>query len=91
VPAAETFSITLPVEMMTIIRAKVATGGYASSSEVVREAMRGWIERERHFATLEAAIDRGISEADAGLGMTTAQARGALLDGMRTADHQRTP
>jgi len=82
----EKLSITLPAEMVKIIRAKVATGGYASSSEVVREAMGGWIERERHFATLEAAIDRGIADSEAGRGMTSAEVRRALLGGTETAD-----
>jgi antitoxin ParD1/3/4 len=90
VPAAETLSITLPVEMVKIIRARVEAGGYADSSELIREAMGGWIERERHFATLEAAIDRGIAEADAGLGLTSDEVRRALLEGIGTTDNQRT-
>ena len=65
-PNAEKLSITLPAEMVRVIRAKVEGGGYSSNSEVIREAMRGWLERERHFATLDAAIGRGIADADAG-------------------------
>ena len=63
---AEKLSITLPAEMVRVIRAKVEAGAYASNSEVIREAMRGWLERERHFTTLEAAIDRGIASIEAG-------------------------
>jgi antitoxin ParD1/3/4 len=88
VPAAETLSITLPADMVEIIRAKVDAGGYASSSEVVREAIGRWIERERHLATLEAAIDRGIAGIDRGGGMSSAEVRAMLLSGMDEDGHQ---
>ncbi|MBL8413218.1 MAG: type II toxin-antitoxin system ParD family antitoxin [Propionivibrio sp.] len=39
---AETISITLPPEMVAIVRSAVATGEYASSSEVIRDALRDW-------------------------------------------------
>jgi antitoxin ParD1/3/4 len=89
--AAEKLSITLPAEMVRVIRARVASGGYGSNSEVIREAMRGWLERERHFATLEAAIDKGIAGIEAGHGMTSAQVRRSLLEGMGVKDDQPTP
>ena len=82
--AAEKLSITLPAEMVRVIRAKVEGGAYASNSEVIREAMRGWLERERHFTTLEAAIDRGIASIEAGRGMTTEDVRRSLLEGLKT-------
>jgi antitoxin ParD1/3/4 len=63
---AEKLSITLPPEMVRIIRAKVGTGVYSSNSEVIREALRGWMDREQRLATLDAAIARGIADADAG-------------------------
>jgi antitoxin ParD1/3/4 len=39
---AEKISIALPPEMVQIVRAAVATGEYASSSEVIRDALRDW-------------------------------------------------
>ncbi|MDO7840872.1 type II toxin-antitoxin system ParD family antitoxin [Sphingomonas immobilis] len=78
--AAEKLSITLPAEMVRVIRAKVESGGYGSNSEVIREAMRGWMERERHFATLEAAVERGIADAEAGRVYTSEEVRGWLLE-----------
>ena len=39
---AEKISIALPSEMVSIIRGAVATGEYASSSEVIRDALRDW-------------------------------------------------
>ena len=81
-PTAEKLSITLPADIVRTIRAKVQGGAYDSNSDVVREAMRGWMERERHFATLEAAIDRGIASIEAGHGKTTEEVRLSLLAGL---------
>ncbi len=79
-PTAEKLSITLPAEMVRVIRAKVEGGGYSSNSEVIREAMRGWLERERHFTTLNAAIERGMTDADSGRVADSDQVRKSLLD-----------
>jgi antitoxin ParD1/3/4 len=38
-------SIALPPEMVAIIRSAVETGEYASSSEVVRDALRDWTHK----------------------------------------------
>jgi len=39
---AEKISIALPAEMVYLVRGAVATGEYASSSEVIRDALRDW-------------------------------------------------
>jgi putative addiction module CopG family antidote len=39
-------SITLPVEMADSVRAKVASGDYASESEVIREGLRALEARD---------------------------------------------
>lgn len=65
-PNAEKLSITLPAEMVRLIREKVDRGAYASNSEVIREAMRGWMERETRLAALDAAISNGVADAQAG-------------------------
>ncbi|CAH1385421.1 ribbon-helix-helix domain-containing protein [Candidatus Nitrotoga sp. M5] len=39
---AKKISIALPPEMVYIVRSAVATGEYASSSEVIRDALRDW-------------------------------------------------
>jgi antitoxin ParD1/3/4 len=43
---AEKLSITLPADMARMVRDKVEGGFYASNSEVIREALRIWQERE---------------------------------------------
>lgn len=40
--SAEKISIALPPEMVHLVRGAVATGEYASSSEVIRDALRDW-------------------------------------------------
>ena len=42
---AEKISIALPSEMVAVVRSAVATGEYASSSEVVRDALRDWTHK----------------------------------------------
>ena len=43
--SAEKISIALPAEMVAMVRGAVATGEYASSSEVVRDALRDWTRK----------------------------------------------
>jgi antitoxin ParD1/3/4 len=64
--AAEKLSITLPAEMVRVIREKVSAGVYGSNSEIIREALRGWMERERRLGMLDAAIAQGIADAETG-------------------------
>lgn len=40
------FSITLPIEMASIVEAKISSGAYASVSEVMRDGMRALMERD---------------------------------------------
>jgi antitoxin ParD1/3/4 len=45
--STQQFSVTLPNEMAALVRAKVASGEYASESEVIREGLRALNARER--------------------------------------------
>jgi antitoxin ParD1/3/4 len=54
-PSIEKISIALPPEMVSLVRRAVETGEYASSSEVIREALRDW----SHKRTLR---QQGIEE-----------------------------
>lgn len=45
--STQQFSITLPNEMAELVRAKVATGEYATESEVIREGLRALLAQDR--------------------------------------------
>ena len=69
-------SITLPVEMVDAVRAKVASGDYASESEVIREGLRAleardeaverWLRTEvvASYEAFRANPESGISAQD---------------------------
>jgi antitoxin ParD1/3/4 len=64
--ALERLTITLPADMAGVVKRAVNQGDYASSSEVIREALRDWkLKRELHLgqlAELKADIDRGLAD-----------------------------
>ncbi len=66
----ERITITLPAEMAAIVKGAVEEGDYASSSEVVREALRDWKMKRtiqlQELASLKADIDRGLADVAAG-------------------------
>ena len=75
----ERLTITLPSEMAGLVKGAVDEGDYASSSEVIREALRDWkLKRELRLgqlAELKADIDRGLAD--------VAEGRLAKLDAKR--------
>jgi antitoxin ParD1/3/4 len=66
----ERLTITLPSEMAAAIKSAVAGGDYASTSEVVREAVRDWklkrALRLQELEALKADINRGLADVAAG-------------------------
>lgn len=44
--STQQMSITLPLEMANLVKHRVASGDYASESEVIREGLRALQERE---------------------------------------------
>lgn len=60
----ERLSITLPVEMARMIRERVEAGRYASNSEVIRDAMRVWQEKEQLHVERLASIRARIEDAE---------------------------
>ena len=62
----ERLTITLPAEMAAFVRGAVDEGSYASSSEVIREALRDWKTKRalqlQELSALKADIDRGLTE-----------------------------
>ena len=61
-------SAELGETLETFVTRIVASGRFNSKSEVLREGVRLVQEREARLAALDAAITRGLAEADAGLG-----------------------
>lgn len=64
----EKISVALTPEMVATLREAVAEGAYASSSEIVREALRAWQEqrheREIRIAHLKARIDQAARNSE---------------------------
>lgn len=66
--SVERVTITVPAEMAQILRDTVAGGEYASTSEVVREALRDWSRardaERRDLEALRNAIQAGIDSGE---------------------------
>ena len=64
----ERMTVTMPAEMAATLRQTVAGGEYASTSEVVREALRAWVrsrdQDQRDLQTLRQAIREGDESGD---------------------------
>lgn len=62
----ERLTITLPSDMAAAVKNAVKGGDYASTSEVVREALRDWKTKRalqlQELAALKADIDRGLAD-----------------------------
>ena len=68
--AIERQTVTRPQEMASVVREAVAAGDYASSSEVIRAALRDWKTKRalqlEELAALKADIDKGLADVAAG-------------------------
>ena len=66
----ERLTITMPPELAAVVKQAVETGDYASTSEVVRAALRDWkLKRTlqlEELAALKAEIDKGLADVAAG-------------------------
>jgi len=62
----ERMTITLPADMAAVVKSAVKGGDYASTSEVVREALRDWKTKRalqlQELAALKAEIDKGLAD-----------------------------
>ena len=66
----ERLTITLPTDMAAIIKGAVAQGDYASTSEVIREAVRDWKMKRalqlQELSALKTDIDKGLADVATG-------------------------
>lgn len=69
-PEIERMTITMPADMAAVIKSAVENGDYASTSEVVREALRDWKRKrgtqQQELESLKADIERGLQDIAAG-------------------------
>ena len=69
-PTIERLTVTMPAELAALVKAAVKDGDYASTSEVIREALRDWkVKRSLKIGELEALradIDKGMADLSAG-------------------------
>jgi antitoxin ParD1/3/4 len=83
--AIERLTITLPSDMAGLVKGAVDEGDYASTSEVIRDALRDWkLKRElrlHKLAELKAEIEIGMADYRAG--------RVVEFDAERIAEHGR--
>ncbi len=63
-------TITLPDDLAALVKRAVEAGEYASTSELIREALRDWQvkaeERRRRLPALRRDIDEGMADVVAG-------------------------
>lgn len=80
----EKISISLTGELADVVRAAVNTGGYASSSEVIRDALRDFAEKQERkaakLAELRALIQEGL---DSGVSPHRRTAEEIIAEGRR--------
>jgi antitoxin ParD1/3/4 len=66
----ERLTIILPSDMAAVVKGAVKGGDYASTSEVVREALRDWKMKRalqlQELTALKADIDKGFADLAAG-------------------------
>ena len=66
----ERITITLTAEMAEAVRMAVQAGEYASSSEIIREALRDWRHKralqEQELQELRTKVQQGLSDIEQG-------------------------
>jgi antitoxin ParD1/3/4 len=63
---AMTMSVDLGERLESFVKEMVDSGRYNSKSEVLREGLRLVQDREARLKAFDAAIERGLADADAG-------------------------
>ncbi|MDN5848212.1 MAG: type II toxin-antitoxin system ParD family antitoxin [Nitrococcus sp.] len=85
--STQQFSITLPNEMADVVKAKVASGEYATESEVIRDGLRTLLARDR---AVEAWLREEVVpaaqalKADSGRALSPGQVREQLASRRRS-------
>lgn len=86
--STQQLSITLPTEMAEAIKSKVATGEYATESEVIRDGLRALLARDRAVESwLQTQVGPAYDalKADPSRGVTAEGVRKRLATEYKTA------
>lgn len=86
----EKISVALPADMLALVRAAVASGDYASTSEVIREALREWKGRREAHETAFEEIRRLWREGLAGTGRHLLDTEAVKREGRRRLAQTKT-
>ncbi|MBN9559576.1 MAG: ribbon-helix-helix protein, CopG family [Alphaproteobacteria bacterium] len=82
----ERLTITLPADMAALVKGAVAEGDYASTSEIVREALRDWELkaeiRRRKLDALRRDVGEGLKDLDEGR-LVEPDLEGIMAEGRR--------
>lgn len=62
--SVEKVSVALTEELAEEVREAVRIGDYASVSEVVRDAVRTWMERRADAALMKRLVEEGLASGD---------------------------
>ena len=90
--STQQLSITLPNEMADLVRAKVATGDYATESEVIRDGLRTLLARDRvveDWLREQVAPAYDARKADPPRAVSADNVRAALSAQQKKAAHKR--
>ena len=82
------FSITLPTEMAGLVKSKVASGDYATESEVIRDGLRVLMARDRameHWLQTQVGPAHDALKEDPSRAVPIAQVRKRLVAVHRSA------
>jgi putative addiction module CopG family antidote len=86
--STQQFSITLPHEMAEVVRSKVASGEYATESEVLRDGLRALMARNRateEWLRTDVAAAYDALKADPARALSTEQIKTRLASAAEAA------
>lgn len=62
----ERITVTLPEKMAAGLRERVAAGDYATTSEIIRDALRGWCEKQDRRLAAAESLNQLIADGEQG-------------------------
>jgi antitoxin ParD1/3/4 len=91
--SAEKISITMTPEMMQVIRASVASGEFASTSEALRDAVRIWqrhrFEHSERMAAIRQRVQNSVNDSRPAVTASQVQERLKALHAQTVKAHSR--